>query len=114
VPVIQLPSKALKGISFPIADLTLIQSWSEARRLRMVVRLDHGSDAEEYEEVLAFHQANSPLCDWIMWRDETVVSVQPLVGRAQRYGSVAAAIEALTAKRRVVVTDIIKTTTWPA
>jgi hypothetical protein len=114
VPVIQLPSKALKGISFAIADLILVQGWAEARRLRMVVRLDHGSDAEEYEEVLAFHQANSPLCDWIMWRDENVVSVQPLVGRAQRYGSVAQAIAALAAKRRVVVTDIIVTSTWPA
>jgi hypothetical protein len=113
MPVIQLPSKALKGLSFSIAELILIRSWSEARSLRMVVRLDHGSEAEEFEEVLAFHSGNSPLCHWIMWRDLNVVFVQPLIGRTKRYDSVAAAVETLTAKRRVVVTDI-KASHWPA
>jgi hypothetical protein len=67
--VTQLPTKALKGLSFGVAELLLVSSWSEANGLRMVVRLDHGSDAEEYEEVLAFHLADSRPCNWIMWRD---------------------------------------------
>jgi hypothetical protein len=113
VPVVQLPSKALKGLSFSIAELILIKSWSEARSLRMVVRLDHSSDAEEYEEVLAFHLGNSPLCQWIMWRDANVVFVQPLIGRTKRYPSVAAAVGSLTAKWRIVLTDI-KPSKWPA
>lgn len=113
MPVIQLPSKVLKGFSFSIAELILIRSWSEARSLRMVVRLDHGSEAEEFEEVLAFHAGTSPLCHWIMWRDMNVVSVQPLIGRTKRYESVANAVEALAKKRRVVVTDI-KAPHWPA
>lgn len=106
MPVVQLPSMALKGLSFSVAELILIRSRSEARSLRMVVRLDHGSDAEEYEEVLAFHLGSSPLCQWIMWRDANVVFVQPLIGRTKRYPSVAAAVGSLTAKRRVALADI--------
>jgi hypothetical protein len=113
MPVVQLPPhKHLKGLSFSVAELVLIKSWSEASWFRMVVRLDHGSDAEEYEEVLAFHLGNSPLCGWIMWRDVQAVFIQPLIGRPQRYGSVAEAFEALAAKQPVVLTDI-KPGRWP-
>jgi hypothetical protein len=38
------PTKLLKGLSFDIADLERIRCRSEAHGLRMVVRLDHGSD----------------------------------------------------------------------
>ena len=48
---VQSPAKALKGLSFEIADLIGIRERSEANGLRMVVRLDYGSDVEEYEEV---------------------------------------------------------------
>ncbi len=109
----QLPFKALKGLSFSVAELTLIVSWSEASGLRMVVRLDHGSDAEDYEEVLAFHLADSPLCHWIMWRDAKTVYIQPLIGRVQPYVSVAEAFEAMAAKQHVVLTDI-RPGRWPA
>ena len=57
---VQSPAKALKGLSFEIADLIGIRERSEANGLRMVVRLDYGSDVEEYEEVLAFHAGTSP------------------------------------------------------
>ena len=111
--VTQLPSKALKGLSFSVAELMLIASWSEANGFRMVVRLDHGSDAEDYEEVLALHLADSPLCHWIMWRDAETVFIQPLIGRVQPYVSVAEAFEALAAKQHVVLTDI-RPGRWPA
>jgi hypothetical protein len=78
----------------------------------MVVRLDHGSEAEDYEEVLAFHRGSSPLCYWIMWRDTNVVFVQPLIGRTMRYGCVAEVVETLAAKRRFSLTDI-KPSHWP-
>jgi hypothetical protein len=113
MPVIRLQSKALKGVSFSVPELTLIRSWSDANGLRMVVRLDHGSDTEDYEEVLAFHLGNSPLCRWIMWRGAKMVFIQPLIGRLQRYYSVAEAFEALAAKQRVVLTDI-DPVRWPA
>ena len=54
------PTKLLKGLSFDIADLDLIRSRSEANGLRMVVRLDHGSDVEDYEEVLIFYSDTNP------------------------------------------------------
>jgi hypothetical protein len=113
MPVIQLTSKALRGLSFSVPELTLIRSWSEANGLRMAVRLDHGSDTEDFEEVLAFHCGDSNLCRWMMWRDARTVFVQPLIGRARRYGTVAEAFEASAAKQRVVLTDI-KPTRWPA
>lgn len=112
MPVIRLPSKTLRGLSFSLPELTLIKSWSEASSLRMVIRLDHGSDAEEFEEVLAFHIGRSSLCHWIMWRDAKAVFVQPLIGRVQRHGSVAEAFEALAAKQSVVLSDI-KALDWP-
>jgi hypothetical protein len=107
-----MPAKQLKGLSFSVAELVLIAAWSEANRLRMVVRLDHGSDAEDYEEVLAFHLGDSPLCRWIMWRDTKTVFIQPLIGRTQRYGSVAEAFEAVAARQPVALTDI-KPSRWP-
>jgi hypothetical protein len=110
--VVKAPAKLLKGLSFDLAELILVQGWSAFHNLRMVVRLDHGSDAEEYEEVLAFHVGTSPLCHWIMWRNAAAVFVQPLVGRSQCYGSVAEALAALTPKQCVVLTDI-KPTHWP-
>ena len=113
MPVVRLPSRALKGVSFSVPELILIASWSEANGLRMVVRLDHGSETEDYEEVLALHLGDSPLCRWIMWRGAQMVFVQPLIGRRQRYGSVAEAFEALTARQHIVVTDI-KPARWPA
>jgi hypothetical protein len=79
----------------------------------MVVRLDHGSEAESYEEVLAFHVGNSRLCRWIMWRDATAVFIQPLIGRIECYGSDAEAFESLAAKQQVVLTDI-KPARWPS
>ena len=111
MPVVHLPS-APKGLSFKVSELILVRNWSAENNLRMVVRLDHGSEAESYEEVLAFHVGNSRLCRWIMWRDADAIFVQPLIGRIQRYGSVAEAFEALATKPAVVLTDIVKTTVW--
>jgi hypothetical protein len=112
MPITPLPVKTLKGLSFSVAELVLIKNWSMANGIRMVVRLDHGSDAEDYEEVLAFHLEDSRLCRCIMWRDATAVFVQPLIGRPERYGSAAEAFEALAAKHRVVLTDI-SPMRWP-
>jgi hypothetical protein len=109
---VRSPSKALKGLSFSVPELRLIRTWSAAHGFRMVVRLDHGSETEEYEEAMALHLGDSKLCSWIMWRDAQAVFVQPLIGRARRYDSVAEAFEALAVKPRVAVTDI-KPACWP-
>ena len=101
-----LSSKAIKDLCFSIAELTLIESWSKANALRMAVRLDHGSDTEEYEEVLALHIGTSNLCHWILWRDADAVYLQPLIARLRRYRSVAEAFEALAEKSLCSLTDI--------
>lgn len=113
MPVVYLPRKSLRGLSFKIAELTLLKAWSEAQDLRMCVQLDHGVENEEYEEVLAFSRLDGGPCQWIMWRNAEFVFVQPLIGRTQRYESVAGALDALTPKEAVQVTDI-KPTGWPS
>ena len=96
--VSQTPNKC-KGLSFSIAELTLVRAWAQANSLRMVVRLDHGSEVEEFEEVLAFHAGKRSPCQWIMWRDATVVFIQPLIGRTERFDTVAAAFESRAARQ---------------
>jgi hypothetical protein len=102
----------LRGISFSIADLILVEGWSKARGLWMVVRLDHASETEEYEEVLAFYSEIGRPCRFMMWRDTAAVFVQPMLGRTQRYESVAEAIDALTPGQSIVLTDVMAPR-WP-
>ncbi len=113
MPVVRLPSKALKGLSFSVPELTLIRSWSDANGLRMVVRLDHRSEAEDYEEVLALHVGERPLYSWMMWRGQRMVFIQPLIGRSRRFGSIADAFEDIAEQHSFVVSDIIAES-WPA
>ena len=101
----QRPTRKLKGLSFDIADLILIRNRSEAHGLRVVVHLDHGSDVEEYEEVLTFHAETSPQCRWLMWRSASTVFVRPIDGRARRYGSVTRAIDAMVRKLHATSPD---------
>lgn len=109
---VQIPTAGLRGLSFSIADLLLIGAWSDGWGLHMVVRLDHGSETEEYEEVLAFHPELGGPCRWIVWRDENAVFVQPLPGRTQRYRSVAEALEVFVPRQSLVLTDIAASR-WP-
>jgi hypothetical protein len=109
----RISADRLRGISFSIADLILVEGWSKARGLRMVVRLDHASETEEYEEVLAFHSEIGRPCRWMMWRDSAAVFVQPMLGRTQRYASVAEALDALTPRQSIVLTDVMAMR-WPS
>ena len=110
---VQIYSTGLRGLSFSIAELTLVAAAAEAQGLQMVVRLDHGSDTEEYEEVLAFRTTSERPRRHIMWRDEQAVYVQPLIGRTRRYNSVAEALDTLMPLQTVVVTDVMAPN-WPA
>jgi hypothetical protein len=106
-------SRPPKGIAFEIADLLLIGSWAALHCLGMSVRLDHGAEGEEYEEVIAFRAEINPLARLIMWRNAEFVFVQPLAGRRQRYDSISEALENLLPERSVLLTDITATD-WPA
>jgi hypothetical protein len=81
------------GIAFELPDLFLAQAWAEYHTLRMVIELDGCTDGEEYEEVLAFYPPNSAFRRWMMWRSSAGIVVQPMMGRAQRFGTVADALE---------------------
>jgi hypothetical protein len=109
---VQTYSADLVGLSFSIAELTLVEAWAEAQGLKMLVRLDHESETEEYEEVIAFRTTWGRPRRTIMWRDYEAVYVQPLIGRTRRYPSVAEAIASLSPDRAVAVTDV-KASSWP-
>lgn len=112
MPVVELQRKTAHGVSFRIADLTLLGAWALAHDLQMKVQLDHEVEGEEYEEVLAFSRQDAPVVQWLMWRNPDFVFVQPLIGRRLRYASVAEALEALTPEEPVQVSDI-KASSWP-
>jgi hypothetical protein len=102
-----------RGLAFEIADLSLMRSWADLHDCPTSVRLDHGADGEEYEEVIAFAADTSSHYKLIIWRNAVAVFVQPLIGRMRRYGSVAKALDSINLKPRIVLTDITATS-WPA
>lgn len=71
--------------------ILLMKGCADFRDLRMVVRLDHGADDEDYGEAVAFHATMDSPCLFIMWRNANSVFAQH--GHRWRYGSVAAALE---------------------
>jgi|SRR5450631_1532769 hypothetical protein len=83
------------GLSFDISDLILLQGWAEFHDVRMAVELDHWAEGEEYEEVVALYTRDRLLRRWILWRSTSEIIVQPLLGRASHFDSVADALEAL-------------------
>jgi hypothetical protein len=80
------------GLAFKIEDHAAIRDWALSRDYRPIVRLDHGSDSEEYEEIVAFCFGWRSACRFIIWRNAQSVYVQPLVGRRRRYESVGEAL----------------------
>ncbi len=110
--IVKTATPELRGISFGIADLMVFAAWSEAYGVQMMVRLDHASETEEYEEVLAFHPEPGGPCRWMIWRDEQAVFVQPLLGRTRRFASVTDAIGAFVPGGEPVLTDIAASR-WP-
>ena len=107
------PRSVPKGLAFEIADLILINGWAAFRDVPMAIRLDHGAEDEEYEEVVAFQTKKSPLWRLIIWRNADAVFIQPLLGKTRRHRSVAEALESLLAKQPVVQSDIVAPA-WPA
>ena len=101
-----------KGLAFEIADLVLAQSRAAFNNSRILVRLDHGAEDEEYEEVVALYTGSSSTSRLIMWRSETVIVVQPILGRKQEFPSMAEALDSIFPKGHTVLSDIFATA-WP-
>src|ERR1039458_4700561 len=87
-PSLTLPT----GYSFEISDLLMARDWSEYHDLHMWVELDYCADDRVYEEVLAFYPRDGEYRRWIMWNTGREVVVQPLLGRAVRFNSMAQAL----------------------
>jgi hypothetical protein len=89
-----------------------MEAWSASHNLRMIVRTDHGTDDEEYEEIIAFHRKRNRSGYWLMWRDAETVWLQSALGRSRGYVSVADAIATMVPERRRIVGTDISTTKW--
>jgi hypothetical protein len=101
-----------KGRAFQISDLILARSWAAYRDLTMLIRLDHGTDDEEYEEVLEFCTGTGSRAHFIVWNDGEAVFIQPMPGKMQKHASVAEALDHLPVKHHTILTDITPTG-WP-
>jgi hypothetical protein len=96
----------LAGLAFEITDLVAVGDWAVRNDVRMAIRLDHGVEGEEYEEVIVLHSGTEN-CLLLLWRDETTTYLQPVPGRRACFASVTDALDKLGTKptRRVTGRD---------
>ncbi len=83
------------GLAFEVSDLVMTQGWADFHELRMVMELDYCAEGEEYEEVVALYPRDSAFRRWMMWRGPAGIVVQPMMGRASCFASMADALERL-------------------
>ena len=101
-----------KGFAFEISDLLLAKGWASFHNLTLSVRLDHGSEDEEYEEVIEVGTPTGSRTRFIIWNDGETVFVQPMPGKIRRHSSVAEALDGIRVKPSIILTDITATS-WP-
>src|ERR1700753_2796172 len=95
--------KTLRGLSFDLGDLVLMEAWSQSHDLRMIVRTDHATEDDEYEEIVVFRRKRSRSGNWMMWRDVETVWLQSAFGPCRGYVCVADAIATIVPERRRIV-----------
>jgi len=83
------------GLSFEVADLMLAQAWADFHELRMEIELDCAAGLDEYEEMVGLFARHTGFRRWMVWRSCDGIVVQPMVGRAMLFDSVAEALEDL-------------------
>jgi len=84
------PRCILKGHSFAIEHHAAIEDWAARNHYSVVVKVDYGTDEEDYEEVVEFRFGSR--CLFLMWRNAECVVVQPIVGRSRHHDSVLEAL----------------------
>jgi hypothetical protein len=87
------------GLAFAIRDLLWMKEWADIHAVAMTVRLDHGVDDEEYEEVVEFRTDRDASCFLLIWRSAEAVFAQPLVGPTRRYRSVNHILDSIIVKQ---------------
>jgi hypothetical protein len=95
-----LKARSPKGLAFDIPDLVMLLAWAGRHAIQMAIELDHCFGDEDYEEVLVFHAQRGVQRTWIMWRTESKVVMQPLIGKPRLFQSVGEAMEVLSLERR--------------
>ncbi len=101
-----------KGLAFDIADLLLARSWASFNDSRMSVRLDHGTEEEEYEEVIDFRIGGGSASRLILWRNADAVFVQPVPGRRQGFDTISEALDSFFPNQPPELSDIVAAA-WP-
>lgn len=91
--------KLVRGHAFPIDELIALRHWAERHAMRLLVELDHCVEGEEYEEVLAFYDADSALRRWTLWRAADHLVVEPMTGKSGQFAHLRAALSGLCALR---------------
>lgn len=90
------PSKnRVEGIAFTIPELLLVTAWAEFHNLRLSIELDWHVDQTEYEEVITLALPGRTSAHCLLWRATDGIVVQPMVGRAMRYGTISNALDAI-------------------
>jgi hypothetical protein len=69
------PSKPY-GLAFAIEDLSDIRQWAQARRLVMLVVLDHAIDGVEFEEMVVLSASEQRNRRVVLWRSFGTVYAQ--------------------------------------
>jgi hypothetical protein len=96
-----LTPKLPKGLAFDIPDHMKASQWAALHGFPLSIELDYGLGNEEYEEVMAFYAGTTSRRLWcVMWRQVDCIVVQPVVGRSNRFLSVADALNSLLPRRR--------------
>ena len=85
----------VEGISFSIPELMLITGWAQYHEFQMSIELDWHVDQTEYEEVITLRLPDHPGPNWLLWRTEQYIVLQPMVGRARRFDDISAVLEAI-------------------
>ena len=84
-----------RGFYVELSDLIIVRAWSAFYDLRTAVEWDHCVGDEDYEEAFAFYPSSLKFRRWSMWRTNEDIMVQPTVGRAMQFTSVAGALDSL-------------------
>lgn len=89
------PKNRIEGVAFDIPELILLSAWSDFHAFRMSVELDWHVDHVEYEEVVTLRHPDRPGLYCLLWRTTEDIVLQPMVGRARRFGTISDALAAI-------------------
>ena len=81
------------GLAFELADLVMVQGWSSSTNSAWSWNWTIPPKARNTRRSWPFTPEDSSFRRWMVWRGASDIVVQPMMGRASRYASVAEALE---------------------